>query len=190
MIFLIPAHPPIFGIGGSAPYDPRGPPHGAAPTGKNEPNGAPTKAQRSGFCGERTSSGMSESRRLRRDEGYVTYEDEARRVVAPYALVFGPLARGALRCAQRTSRAVGADIIPPRAATWGGPYMMRWTLHTVGQGQSPCRPQYRRSRISTMSPIRPSLQWHRMRAPHWRTSGAQLAGAKGMADSASMEMSF
>ena len=51
-----------------------------------------------------TSSGMGESRHLRRDEGYVTYEDEARRVVAPYAQVFGPLARGALRCAQRTSQ--------------------------------------------------------------------------------------
>lgn len=50
--------------------------------------------------------------------------------------------------------------------------------------------QYSRSKISTMSPMTPSSQWHRTRAPQSLTSGAQLAGAKGMTERSSMGMSF
>lgn len=50
--------------------------------------------------------------------------------------------------------------------------------------------QYFRSRISTMSPMTPSSQWHSSLAPQSLTSWAQLAGAKGMADRAIMGMSF
>ena len=44
--------------------------------------GVPAKARRSGLCGERTSSKVSESRRIRRDEGYEACEDERRRLLA------------------------------------------------------------------------------------------------------------
>ena len=43
------------------------------------PLGAPARAQRSGSCGERTSSGVNEACRLRRAERYAACEDEVRR---------------------------------------------------------------------------------------------------------------
>ena len=50
--------------------------HRALHDANNEPNWAPTKARRSGFCGERTSSGMSEPWHLCRGERYVVCEDD------------------------------------------------------------------------------------------------------------------
>ena len=47
------------------------------------PYGAPTRTQRSGFGGERTSSGVNEACRLRRAEGYAACEDEVRRRWCP-----------------------------------------------------------------------------------------------------------
>ena len=40
---------------------------------------APARAQRSGSCGERTSSGVNEACRLRQAERYAACEDEVRR---------------------------------------------------------------------------------------------------------------
>ena len=57
-------------------------------------------------------------------------------------------------------------------------------------GGALCAPQYSWSKISTISPMTPSSQWHSTRAPQSFTSWAQLAGAKGMTDLASMGMSF
>ena len=50
--------------------------HRALQNCNNEPNGAPNVTQRSGHVWERTSSGMSESWRIRRDEGYEACEDD------------------------------------------------------------------------------------------------------------------
>ena len=53
----------------------------------NEPNVPPQKPSDSGFCGERTSKGTQQGMpTLGRPERSGLCEDEARRVVAPYAL--------------------------------------------------------------------------------------------------------
>ena len=68
---LEPSHPPVFGIGGRAPYDPRR----ADDIRPYKGNGAPCKAK--GFVGERTSSGVNEPWHLCRGERYRVCEDEA-----------------------------------------------------------------------------------------------------------------
>lgn len=50
----------------------------ALPLFLNAATGAPGKAQRCGFAGERRSSGMTEPRGLRRGEGYGACDDEAK----------------------------------------------------------------------------------------------------------------
>ena len=50
-----------------------------SPGGRWLPLGAPARAQRSGSCGERTSSGVNEACRLRRAERYAACEDDGLR---------------------------------------------------------------------------------------------------------------
>ena len=75
-----------------------------------------------------------------------------------------------------------------RQLSWGRASILSDDRQSIGGAL--CAPQYSWSKISTISPMTPSSQWHSTRAPQSFTSWVQLAGAKGMTDLASMGMSF